>query len=112
MINGQLDLAHKLVPSLFNLLNTYRGDIDTTPLRNRKELIETLYEEVHTTGMLSEKTMNEMNIPLDKTTQGVVVNRGVGIRLEILQFWLEEQIICMYLHCTCIFVNTLVHVVL
>ena len=55
MINGQLDLAHKLVPSLFNLLNIYRGDIDTTPLRNRKELIETLYEEVHTTGMLSEK---------------------------------------------------------
>ena len=82
ILNGQLDMTHKLVPSLNNLLNTYRGDIQNTSLTSGDELIKRLYEEAYTQGMIAELTFDSMNIPLDKKTSGDIVDRNVGIQLE------------------------------
>ena len=63
ILNGQLDIAHKLVPSLSNLMHTYRGDIEGTSwYENREHLLGKLYEEAFTTGMVSETTLQLSNI--------------------------------------------------
>ena len=40
VLNGQLDYEHKLLPSLDNCLNTFRGNIGGTCLENKKVLVE------------------------------------------------------------------------
>ena len=83
ILNGQLDIAHKLVPSLSNLMHTYRGDIEGTSwYENREQLLGKFYEEAFTTGMVSKTTLQLSNIPVDMNSQGEVVNRDVGIQLE------------------------------
>ena len=58
ILNGQLDIAHKLVPSLSNLMHTYRGDIEGTSwYENREQLLGKFYEEAFTTGMVSKTTL-------------------------------------------------------
>ena len=104
VLNGQLDMSHKLVPCLTNLLNTYRGDIKHTCLSNGEELISNLYEEAYTQGMVKETTFDSMNIPMDKKTSGDVVDRNVGIQLEnrqrskILSSTIQIQERKMHLH--------------
>ena len=53
-----------------------------TCLMRKKELVETLYEEAFTTGMISEQTFTELSIPIDKNSSGVVVDRDIGIPQE------------------------------
>ena len=82
VLNGQLDISHKLVPSLTNLLSTYRGNIESTCLMKKDELILSMYEEAYTSGMVGESTLDMFNIPRDFTSDGDLVNRDVGIQLE------------------------------
>ena len=81
-LNGQLDLTHRLVPSLQNLLNTYRGNIESTCLKKKEELIESLCEEAYMNGIVIESTFDALNVPKDRNTTGDVVDRDVGIRQE------------------------------
>ena len=83
IVNGQIDLFHKLVPSLTNLLNTYRGNFEMTNcFKNKENLIEMFYEEAFTTGMVSELTLDKYQIPTDMNFNGEIVSRDVGIQLE------------------------------
>ena len=82
MLNGQLDVSHKLVPSMSNLLNTFRGDIEGTCLKKKDELISFMYEEAYTTGTIKETTFNTLNVPYDTNASGEIVSRDFGIRQE------------------------------
>ena len=83
VLNGQLDLEQKLVPSLENCINTYRGNICGSYLENKKEcLIEDLYEEVYTNGMVRKQAFDEMSVPYDVDSSGLVKSRNFGINNE------------------------------
>ena len=53
--NGQLDAETTSVPSFKNLINT-RGDMDTTVLSKRSELMDKYFEEMYLTGTLQSKS--------------------------------------------------------
>ena len=82
ILNGQLDVAHNLVTSLNNLLHTYRGNIEGTCLKSKESLIQSLYEDCYTTGIVNDKKFDEINVPKDYALNGDIVNRDVGISQE------------------------------
>ena len=82
MLNGQIDIGHKLLPSMSNLLNTYRGDIESTCLKRKEDLISIMYEEAYTTGVVKESTFNALNVPYDTNSNGEVVSRDFNIQQE------------------------------
>ena len=77
-----MDVAHRLVPSFRNLINTYRGNIENTCLVSKERLIHSEYEEAYTSGIITEKRFDQLNIPLDSNNAGELVSRDVGISLE------------------------------
>ena len=85
LLNSQLDVSHKLVPSLNNLMHTYRGNIEGTCLTSKERLVGYMYEECYTTGIVSEESFENLNIPKDYTSTGDVVDRDVGISQENCQ---------------------------
>ena len=85
LLNGQLDIDEKLVPSLTNCLNTYRGNIKGSCLENKEELVLNLYEEVYKEGTVSEGTLDEMGIPSDVNSNGDLVCRHFDITSENCQ---------------------------
>lgn len=82
VVNGQLDSESRLVPSFENLIHTYRGNIKGTCLEKREELVEGMYEEGCTTGIIHENTFDELNIPKDKKSDGDIVEQNFGISQE------------------------------
>ena len=84
-INGQLDTEHKLVPSLENCCQTYRGNIQGTCLETKNELVEKLYEGVYTKGMVNETIFDDMNIPKDIDSHGAVISRDFSVSNESRQ---------------------------
>ena len=85
MINGQLDLDHQLVPCLESCLNTYRGNISGTCLEQRSTLIESLYENTYTQGIVDEGVFDNMGIPKDVDCRGDIINRDFSITNESRQ---------------------------
>ena len=85
MLNSQIDLIHQLVPSIQNCLNTYSGDIRETYLEKQDKIVATLFEEVHTNGMVSKETFNSLEVPPDMNNFGMVVRRDFDIRNENCQ---------------------------
>ena len=63
--NGQLDVETTSVPSLRNLINTYRGDTTKGCLGDRTKLMEQFFEEMFLTGTILEQTFDKLNIPKD-----------------------------------------------
>lgn len=82
VLNGQLDPKHKVVPSFKNLLNTYRGNVAGTCLENRQAMMDELYEECFTRGIISEESFERMGVPADKAWDGTTVDRNFPIRQE------------------------------
>lgn len=82
LLNGQLDINHQIVPDLENCLNTYRGNISGTCLEDKKKLIEELYEETYSNGMIMESTFDNMKVPRDVNCHGDTISRDFGIRNE------------------------------
>ena len=80
--NGQLDNDSKLVPSLNNLIHTYRGEIKGTCLERKEELVEGMYDEGYKTGIIKESTFDNANVPRDKKPDGESVERCFGITQE------------------------------
>ena len=85
MLNGQLDVSHKLVPSLNNLMHTYRGNIEGICLTSKETLVGSIYEECYTTGIVSKGTFDGMKVPKDHDNNGDIVNRDVKISQENCQ---------------------------
>ena len=52
ILNGQLDISHKLVLCLSGLLNTYRGNIEGIYMKTKETLVDAMYEEAFTTCMM------------------------------------------------------------
>ena len=82
ILNGQLDSDSKLVPSLTNIIHTYRGDITGTCLEDHEKLFENFYEEAFVNGMVNEILYDLSNIPVDKNHKGEPVLRNMNISLE------------------------------
>ena len=82
VLNGQLDYDHKLVPSLTNILHTFRGNIKDTCLENKEWLINTFYEEMYTNGVVAKSSYNAYSIPKDRDMNGFTVERDFTISQE------------------------------
>ena len=83
MLNGQIDLSHQLVPSLQNCLNTYPGNIRGAYLEKRDDIVPTLFEEVYTTGMVSEGTFDALEVPPDMNNFEMVVRRDFDMKRKL-----------------------------
>ena len=82
VLNGQIDSESKLAPDAVNVLHTYRGDTQGTCLENPAKLIEYFYEEMYTTGIVSEESFNLYSIPEDRNLEGEIVPKNHGISQE------------------------------
>ena len=82
VLNGQLDVESKMAPSMINLLHTYRGDINNTCLSDPQWIISTFYEEMYSSGIITEETFDKFSIPKDKTLDGVIVEKNHGVSQE------------------------------
>ena len=82
ILNGQLDVCHKLFPSLTNLMHTYQGNIEGTCLTSKETFVGSIYEECYTAGIVSEGLFDVLNVPKDHTSTGDIVNRDVSISPE------------------------------
>ena len=82
MINGQIDSESKLVPSLHDIMQTYRGNTTNTCLENYDWIFETFYEKSYVNGMVNEEEYDNNNIPLDRNFNGDAVLRDMNISLE------------------------------
>ena len=97
ILNGQIDMDSKLVPSFSNILYTFRGDICNTCLENQEALLSKFYVEMYTTGVVSEQTYNKHFIPQDQDMNGVTVTRDFTIsqknrqRAKILSSTIQVQ---------------------
>ena len=80
--NGQLDVETFSVPSLRNLINTYRGDVTEGCLSNGKELVEKFFEEMYMNGTIMELSFDAMKIPKDKDSKNNVVLKTNDIASE------------------------------
>ena len=80
--NGQIDPLSNSVPSLLNMLHTYRGNIKGTCLADGEGLVRKFFEEVHTNGCISEEFFTLNGIPKDCNSRGVVVERPNSIQLK------------------------------
>ena len=79
LLNGQLDIDHKLVPSLDNCINTYQGDINGTCLEQKENIFSQLYEEAYERGSINEGTYDSLDVPLDTNSHGVDVRRNFDV---------------------------------
>ena len=82
IVNGQLDINSKLVPSFSNLLHTFRGDIRNTCLENKQWLISKFYSEMYTNGIVSKDLYDRYFVPQDRDMNGFTVSRVFGITQE------------------------------
>ena len=81
--NGQIDPLTNSIPSLMNMIHTYRGNIQGTCLENGQYLVETFFEEMYTNGIISEESFDSNGIPKDRDSKGNVVERPTAdIHLE------------------------------
>ena len=82
VLNGQLDMDQKLVPSIGSILNTYRGEVEGTVLENKATLFKNYYEEMFTYGMIKEETFDYHQVPIDTKADGSYYDRDFDIQLE------------------------------
>ena len=84
--NGQIDETNGCVPSLKNILGTYRGSITTNHiLEDGIPLIKKFYKEMYTEGKISESTFDEHGIDPDRDANGELVSRDFTISCENCQ---------------------------
>ena len=82
ILNGQIDSVDKLVPSLCGTLNTYRGNINNTCLKDKQWIFDKFYEEMYTTGVIKECTFDSLSVPIDTNRDGFPVERDHAIHQE------------------------------
>ena len=82
IMNSQLDISNKVVPSFLNILNTYRGDNAGTCLEEKEELFRKFYDEAYFQGMVSEDSFTKANVPMDTNSKGDIIEQNMGISLE------------------------------
>ena len=82
ILNGQLDIDSKLVPSLSNMLHTFQGDIRGTCLENKDWLVSKFYAEMYSNGVIAEQTYNTLFVPKDRDMNGIPVLRDFAITQE------------------------------
>ena len=80
--NGQLDVETTSVPSLRNLLNTYRGDPNESCLVDKDQLFEHYFEEMYLTGTIQEASFDRNNVPFDKDSNENIVLKSNNISSE------------------------------
>ena len=80
--NGQLDPETTSVPSMQNLINTYRGDVEDTILSDREKLMDTFFEEMFLTSAISELSFDHHKIPKDTNSKGNIIERNNEMSLE------------------------------
>ena len=81
--NSQIDPLTNSIPSLMNMIHTYRGNIQGTCLDNGQHLVKTFFEEMHTNDTISEESFDSHRIPKDQDSKGNVVEQPtVDIHLE------------------------------
>ena len=82
VLNGQLDSDSKLAPDMFNLLHTYCGNVTGTCLANPLWLIQSFFEQMYNTGIISEALFDVLSIPKDRDLNGVAVEKSFGVSQE------------------------------
>ena len=84
--NGQIDKVEGIIPSIEGMIRTYRGSIpEGHYLRNTDEIVKKFYKEVYTTGRIVEKSFDDAGVPVDRDSDGNIINRDFGIQKENCQ---------------------------
>ena len=84
--NGQIDRLDGVLPSIKGLIGTYRGSISNEHyLKGSEDIIRKFYNEVYTSGRISEKSFDNANVEVDVDSAGKEVNRSFGISKENCQ---------------------------
>ena len=80
--NGQIDPLTNSVPSLLNILHTYRGTLEGTCLADKERLVQHYFQEMYTNGRISESSFDQDGIPKDRDSKGMIVARPDSIHME------------------------------
>ena len=83
--NGQIDADSKSVPDLFNLIGTYRGEIDDSEEMYYENIFKTFYDVMSDNGHIDESVFDDNDIPLDMDSDGTIVLKNFGIAGECRQ---------------------------
>ena len=82
---GHID-SEGILPSVKNMIGTYRGVVDEEHyLNDSKKIITTFYDEVYLNGRIEEKTFDEENVVRDYDSNGNYVSRDFDVIKENCQ---------------------------
>lgn len=80
--NSQIDPLSNSVPSLSNIIHTYRGTLEGTCLTEKEHLVQHYFQEMYTNGRISETLFDQDGIPKDYDSKGMIVERPDSIHME------------------------------
>ena len=82
VLNGQVDSEKMMVPSISNMLHTYRGGLEGTCLEDKAKIVNDFYSEAFVNGVIAEATFDALDIPQDRKMDGSVDDRCISISRE------------------------------
>ena len=81
--NGQINPLTNSVPSLLNILHTYRGTLEGTCLADKECLVlQHYFQEIYTNGHISETSFDQDGIPKDCYSKGMIVVQPDSVHME------------------------------
>ena len=84
--NGQIDRLEGVIPSIKDLIGTYRGTISKDNyLYDSDSIVRKFYHEVFTTGRIQELSFDNEGVPIDVDSEGNKIDRNFSIVKENCQ---------------------------
>ena len=64
------------------IVHTYRGNVEETCLKNKELLFDRFFEEMYTHGIIKEQIFDSFQVPMDRNSDGTIVDRNLTIASE------------------------------